>query len=291
MPKKKRDIFRDWRETANCREVMQRRFLADFAQYHYAWLIEIGKRWKARGEYSFDRFSLMDYYTDGKDIEAAGYISLLTYDNPKLPEQIAELHNIIGDHPWDYIENRDFIVLSNPYVANEVLPGSMRRKYDLFNLLDWVWGFYFDHSEPLTTLKGIVKIQEEQYAFDMLKMRMTKRDGIGKGVWPDDDDEMACPISNDMLKLIRIFYPKGDISGLPLDANIANDVLQFIGFDDPTEFVYTYQGYRRMERLMPEAMERNEKIFQKRFRERNLLDTMHHCLSEMKKIIPEIRFE
>ena len=125
----------------------------------------------------------------------------------------------------------------------------------------------------------------------MLNMRLTKHDGIGKGIYPEVDD-LQCPVNKRMLRLIRAFYPIGGQKGLSrVDVNKADDVISFMGYDDTTEFVYTFQGYERMRQLMPEAMERNEKIFLKRFRDGNMLDTMNHGVSEMRKIIPEIRFD
>ena len=281
-----------WFEAANFREVQQRRFLADFAQYHYVWLREIGRLWKERGEYSLDRFSLMDYYDDDGDIETAGYVSLLTQDNDRLHDQITELRNIIGPHPWQWMKERRFLILAQPEQMNQRILGTNHSMADIYNVMDWLWHHWFAEGGADYGLDEVVSIQEPAYAMDMLSMRLAKNDGMGRGVYPDMNDGLACPINRDMLQLIRVYYPLGGEKGLrKVDANTADDVLSFMGYDDTTEFVYTYQGYRQMERVIPEAMERNEKIFLKRFRDGNLLDTMHHSLSEMRKIIPEIRFE
>ena len=294
MAKKKepRDNFRSWRSTANYREVQQRRFLTEFAQWHYEWLREIGRRWKERGEYSLDRCSLMDYYKDAGDIETAGYVSLLTQQNHRLHDQVTELRNIIGPHPWRWMKERRFLILADPQRMNQRLLGTSHTMADLYNVMDWLWHHWFAEGGADYGLDEVVRIQDLAYMTDMLTMRLTKHDGIGRGVYPDTGEPLTCPVDADMLRLIRAFYPLGGVPGSKrVDANTADDVLSFMGYDDTTEFVYTYQGYRRMERVMPEAMERNEKIFIKRFRDGNLLDTMHHSLSEMRKIIPEIMFE
>jgi hypothetical protein len=281
-----------WFDTANCREVQQRRFLADFAQWHYEWLREIGRQWKERGEYALDRFSLMDYYDDAGDIETAGYVSLLTQDNARLHDQITELRNIIGPNPWRWMKERRFIILAEPSRMNQRLLGTNHTMADIYNVMDWLWHHFGGDGGADYGLDEVVRIQEPVYAMDMLSMRLSKTDGIGCGVYQKMDDCLTCPINRDMLRLIRTYYPLGGVPGTKqVDANTADDVLSFMGYDDTTEFVYTYQGYRNMQLLMPEAMERNEKLFLKRFREGNMLDTMHHSVQEMRKIIPEIRFE
>ena len=279
------------RAVRDYREVQQRRFLSEFAVYHYDWLRRIGAAWKERGEYDFDRFALMDYYTEPKDVELAGYVSLLTTDNQRLHDQVTDLYNIIGDHPWPWFQERAFITLSLPDVAHERIIGGSRTKADLFNLLDWVWGFFFDHGEPRTSLSGIVNIQDEPYMTAMLNMRLTKHDGIGRGVRPDDGEEMPCPMNRPMLELIRTFYPCYGCHGLRVSYNTADDVLQFMGFDDPTEFVYTFQGYQRMQQLMPEAMQRNEKYFNRRFAQGYMDDEHRHFRVYQQDLLPEIRFE
>ena len=278
--------------TTSYRELQQRRYLSHFAQWHYPWLVEIGRRWKQRGEWAFDRFALMDYYTEGEDVEVAAYVSLMTQDNARLHDQVTELHHIIGDCPWDWVENRVFITLSTPDVASERIIGTNRTKGDLFNLLDWVWGLYFDRDEKRPALSDILKVQDEQYMMAMLNMRLTKHDGIGRGVRPYDGEEMPCPVNHDMLRLIRKFYPRHGRYGLQVTQVNANDVLQFMGFDDPTDFVYAYQGYQRMAELMPKAMERNERLFMSRYMQGFPMDESgNHFRVIMTEMLPEIKFD
>lgn len=280
-----------WEETADVREVQQRRHLFSFAQYHYAWLREIGVEWKRRGDYALDRFSLMDKYSDAEDIETAGYVSLLTNDNARLHDQITELCNLIGPNPAEMVSTRAFITLSQPKVANEKIVGSFHRKSDLFNVLDWIWD---DRAKERghCGIEKVVKIQDERYMLDMLAMRLTKKDGIGKGVWTGGDEGLGCPVNDDMLRVIRLYYPKTARYGLRVTQDNADDVLQFMGFDDTTEFVYTYQGYCRMRELMSEAMERNERLFNKRYAEGLPMDEKgNHFRHVMTAMMPEIRFD
>lgn len=275
------------------RELQLRRHLSSFAQYHYAWLRKIGRRWKERGEYALDRFSLMDYYATNEDIEVAGYVSLLTNDNMRLHDQITELRNLIGRRPWEWVKSRGFITLSKPEVANERIVGTGHTKGDLFNVLDWLWNDKLGKRGIYKPgVNTVLKIQDEQYMLTMLAMRLTKDDGIGKGVLPDYGADLGCPVNGDMLKLIRTFYPRKGKYGLNVDAGNADDVLMFMGYDDSTEFVYTYQGYCRMRELMPDAIARNERLFQKRYKEWRLMDEhKSHFRRAQMEILPEIRFE
>lgn len=280
-----------WRETLHLRELQQRRYLVEFARIHYEWLIKVGQEWKKRGEFPIDRFSLMDYYHEPNDIEVAGYVSLLTTTNEKLFDQIIDLRDLLGDHPWQWMKERGFIVLADPETASQRIMGCRRTYADLFNLLDYVWGFYFNHGEPRTTLSDIVPIQDEAYAMKMLKMRLYRKGGLGLGVRPDDGEELACPLTIPMLQLIRTFYPIAGQMGFALTVDNADDVLQFMGFDDPTEFLYTYQGYQRMLEVQPKAMERNEKYFNRRYQQGWQMEEHRHFSDLMREILPEIRFE
>lgn len=282
-----------WEETADMRELQLRRHLSSFAQYHYAWLRKIGREWKKRGEYALDRFSLMDHYATNEDIEVAGYVSLLTNNNMRLHDQITELRNLIGRRPWEWVKSRGFITLSKPEVANERIVGTGHTKGDLFNVLDWLWNDKLGKRGIYKPgVNSVLKIQDEQYMLTMLSMRLTKDDGIGKGVLPDYGTDLGCPVNGDMLKLIRTFYPRKGKYGLNVDAGNADDVLMFMGYDDSTDFVYTYQGYCRMRELMPDAIARNERLFQKRYKEWRLMDEhKSHFRSAQMEILPEIRFE
>ena len=281
-----------WKETADAREVQLRRYLSWFGQWHYEWLREIGREWKKRGEFAIDRFSLMDKYENKSDIAVAGFVSLLTNDNGRLAEQIAELWNLIGRSPAEMVVRRDFIVLSRPEVAGERIFGTNHFKGDLFNILDFFWERMNRSVRPIRELTNVVKIQDERYMLNMLEFRMIRSDGIGKGAWPDYGLELSCPVNKDMLRVIRAFYPKKGVHGLSVDAGNVDDVLQFMGYDDTTEFIYTYQGYCRMCELMPDAMRRNEKLFRKRFLEGRCMDEHKgHFASRQKELLPEIRFE
>ena len=196
-----------WKETADVREIQQRRYLSLFGQWHYEWLREIGREWKKRGEFAIDRFSLMDKYENKDDILVAGFVSLLTNDNARLAEQITELSNLIGREPYKMLTKRDFIVLSRPESANELIVGTNHRKCDLFNVLDWLWGAL--SARPMNErLQNVVKIQDERYMLAMLDVRLKKTDGIGKGVWKIHDEELGCPVNKDMLKGLQpeIFF-------------------------------------------------------------------------------------
>lgn len=289
---KKRKSADRWKATADVRELQQRRYLSQFAQWHYPWLVEIGRKWKERGDYAIDRFSLMDKYKDKDDIAVAGFVSLLTNDNARLADQITELWNLIGREPAGMVRKRDFIVLSRPEVSGERILGTNHFKGDLFNVLDYYWVRTNKYVKPLSALADVVKIQDFDYMCNMLEYRLTRTDGIGKGVWPDYGFELSCPVNKDMLRVIRAFYPKKGRYGLNVDAGNVDDVLQFMGFDDPTDFIYTYQGYCRMRELMPEAMARNELMFRKRYVDGWCMDEHgNHFKTLQRGLLPEIRFE
>lgn len=255
--------------------LQMRRVMAERCVLLYKWLQYKGMEYKEGGVFPL---SLTDYYKNPKDIEAAAIIETLI-PNPlgkagTRNDYITEIHNLLGDSLSDVIADRRFLNVLPTKASDGLFSMFGVQKKDLFNMLDWIWEVREDKGIPLEyafgVYAGVIKSSSANYtdipdirdrisyklspaAIRMSLIRLCAKDGIGKGVWNNiTKNDIPCPVTPDVLKLVRSFYPIEKIGEADVD-----EVLSYFGFSPICDFVYTFyaigdnvNGFREMSKRL-----------------------------------------
>ena len=237
------------------RLLSRRRQLTEIGRYAFPWLIEAGKREKENGVFPV---RLTDYYKKRDDVEVAGFVELLIPDGKSRERLILEIRSLIGDEPWKMVTDRLFLTMSPTDDEEQWLNKPTLSKRDVMALMEWIYDVRVRKNESLEyvlqcELKGrrtdigsltdvIGKSIAARQRMHLLMAEMTINDGFGKGLWTSIPVEsLQCPLTNDVLLLLCHFYRLEKI-----DESNVNEILEFIGFDRPVDFLYTTWAVMRM---------------------------------------------
>ena len=247
--------------------MQRRRLLTDRGKEIFRWMREQGEQYKRKGVFSL---SLADYYAEDSDVEIAAIVECLI-PNPldessaKRTAYLTELHNILGESPSRYVRERGFVATLRPEAEMDGLLGQMGvQKVDLFNLLDWIWYVLYIGAPlevafmeyaglrradgQISDLRGQISHDLSQCAVRLALMRLCLRDGIGRGVWGSMPAEnLSCPLDADIKRMLRRLYPVGVFKDKEAD-----EVITYLGWDVPCEFIYSYFACRKYDREMAE---------------------------------------
>lgn len=251
--------------------IQRRNIMWEYGEKVYLWLKEIGERYKASG--NFPLF-LTDYYSDADDIEIAGLVEMLIPTDYKRVVRVPILREILGDNPSKMLFERDF----NEYsmrAEERLFKGSKKFFSDLIILLDRIWYIKHDQQVPLEyavlselglqkannfrILETIGDTKKEREKLWLLLAKMTLKDGFGKGIWNSTPiEDLHCPELIGVKKLVNSFY---FIRGASVKNDDMQDVIRFMGYDSPVEFLYTFWGYRSVRLSNEPSFEHFEKRF------------------------------
>ena len=235
--------------------IQKRMYLSDVGNRIYKWVKAKGEEYKNKGALPL---SLADYYTNPEDVEIAAIVEVAIPDplenTARRLAYITELHNLLGDNPSEFVRSRKFLHELLPKGAMDaVLGGTMGiQKSDVFNILDWIWEVkntdtpletaFTDYAfgkrrfGPVPDFGERVNHNVNKAAVQAAMMKLCLADGIGKGVWKSVSAEMLpCPMISGLRKFLRHLYP----IGLFKDEE-SNEIITFIGYDVPCDFVYAY---------------------------------------------------
>ena len=94
------------------RKVQQEKFFRAFAEYHLPWLHELTARYKERGKFPLYPTFIESYYEDGDDKAVSLLSTLLMNWKGNVTEQIKTMREVLGEHPYEWLNNRTFVLLS-----------------------------------------------------------------------------------------------------------------------------------------------------------------------------------
>ena len=253
------------------RMMQRRRLLTERGKKILDWVRSEGERYKDAGVFSL---SLADYYANPEDVEVAAIVECLI-PNP-LDEAsstrigyITELHNILGDSPSGYVRERRFVMDLRPEREMDGLLGQMGvQKVDLFNMLDWIWSVrdvkatleaaFLEYAGlrrvggQIPDLRGQISHELNPCAVRLALMRLCLTDGMGRGVWKSIlAEDLPCPMDSGVKRMLRRLYPVGIFAD-----DEADEIISYLGWDVPCEFVYSYLACRGFEDEMAEIGER-----------------------------------
>ena len=231
----------------------RRRQLSEVGRFAFPWLVDVAKTFKGRGVFPL---SLTDYYQNPDDIVIAGLVETLIPDGQHHDRLIMEILQMLGEHPSEIVRKRLFITMSPPDDDEQWLLIPFLSKRDVVQMLGWIYDNWQGIEQAvLQELSGehigtysLLDIGNNSFSFiqrlHLQIARLTLKDGFGKGLWSfTHTDELQCPLTDDVCWLLRHFYRLEKLT-----PNNVNEILQYIGFDIPVEFLYTVCGVKEMRR-------------------------------------------
>lgn len=279
--KEEKERQRRKKENAEIRSKNLGKYFQNFSNHHLDWLHKLTERYKARGEFPMMPMAVLpSYYTDKKDKEIAAFVTLLLKDDASF-EQIQELHELLGDSPWEWFRKREFVHLSVGRTQDRRTGGIINLK--IANMFNRLWelvrespeGHYLYHEripdEYMPVLTIVDRISKETmcdyfyeltflledccvgyffYKARLLLLVLGTSDGFGIGLWYIDPQEIKCPLTSDLRTFILTWFPDLKRYG-SLD-----DAIRLFGFDRDYDFFYCVLAYKELQRRNPKECSR-----------------------------------
>ena len=268
----------------------RREYFPKFASKHNAFLAGIVS-WYKRNELvpNHPVFSLPMYYEDSRDKEiAAVSASLLAFG-----ANYDELHHLIGEHPWKWFVERNFVLLSlgseqdksTSGCANWRLSSLMDnflkivKKYDSESIMDAISKDAWNRG---VTIEGSVlrRYKDEgsesgRCSARLLMLAMSDHDILGQGLW-NFKEPLNCPFNEEIENYLRMWIP--DVSNY----GTVDDCVPLFGLD-AGDFLLSYFGYFELGRIMPRDLRRYATRFGKWYKDGNLIEGYR-----WKRVLPKI---
>ena len=253
------------------------------------WFLELGKRYKERGDYNIYPTIIAEFYNNPKDKEIALFSTLMLSENENLYSQVADMRKIITAHPFDWFKRRGFVSLSTGAKQHKKLTGNAFCEYwKIAKMFDRLWHIMYDDDGQPTgyTFKNFFtayskshisinirnylngssgaadELQITEYKVRLLLFVLCKSDGIGMGLWSVPPRSIKVPISRGMQKFLRMLFPHfsrcGDI----------DDIICGLGFR--SEFLYIFLGWVELCKIYPKETERFVYIYSGWLKEKRL---------------------
>lgn len=259
-----------WRE----RERLRRKNIADyflrFSEPHREWLHQLADAYKKRGVYPMLPVSTLPlFYENRNDREIAAFAGLLLKVNCCY-DQIEAFHEMLGDHPWEWFDRRDFTALSLGDAQNSRTGGILN-----WRIANFFEGLYFrshshdDNGRAFRKTLGLLAEElvssgdyswsdallylltfcrypnEDDFKIRLLLQVLGSSDGMGLGLWSVDPAVLKCPLIRGMREFVQTWFPDykryGDL----------DDAIGLFGFEKECDFFYAYLGYRQLQKKNP----------------------------------------
>ena len=257
-------------------------FWIGFTKHFRPWLYELTRKYKERGEFPLmGCWLLPSYYMKREDIEVAVIASLLISDTCRVMERVTAFREMMRDEPFEWFKNRGFVSLGfgkeRVKKTGEVDNSRIAEYLDLFHS-QWAererrFPYIFDRI-----FCDVYSSSKER----LLRMVMGTSDGIGRGLWNVGDHELRCPLTKEVMYLLKTFYPDY-YRNHDYDAAVH----QF-GFKRDCDFFYAALAYQELCKRNPKGCLRLATLFNKRYDECNI--RYANSLTEWGRILPEISF-
>ena len=252
-------------------DVEKKRFMAsfyeEFAVYHKPWLRRLVERYKDRGLYPKIASDITHYYYDDADKEVALFASLILKNNNHLQQQITDLVRIMGEHPRQFVENREFVYMSYGKSMSIYLNGCMYITY-------WRLARLFDITSEIIKKKDY-DIKDMQALLDedlgirepnlqMLMFVLCMDDGIGIGI--RSDKNVLCPETVGVKKTLNSFLPDY------IKTYTTQEAIELQGLEKSTDFLYASFAWEELCKKHPVECSRHTTLLHKKFENRSLYD-------------------
>ena len=236
----------------------RRDFYSAFARTHKEFLADIVAWYKRHMPLpDYPVFKLPIYYEDKRDKEiAAVAASLLPFG-----ANYDELHTLIGNHPWQWFIERNFVLLGLGTEQDKRTSGcpnwrisslmnnflKVVKKYDAESIGEAV--FKDAWSRGLTIENTLMRCYKDEGAdagrcdARLLMLAMSGHDMLGQGVW-DIKDPLHCPLPEKIEGYLRMWIPD------PRSYGTLDDCVDLFGLN-AGDFLLSYFGYFALGAMMP----------------------------------------
>ena len=257
-------------------------YFLNFSKEHLPWLHELARKYKEYGEFPMSPMVILSsYYEDLRDKEIAIFAGLLIKEDGEF-WRIQEFREMLGESPWVWFENREFVKLSLGTVQNKRTGGV--EGWKIARLFDKLWKechitdyeiTNFDNpwmpykqscvSSIGNMVKAISKTQRCSlfdvltylledcgvgcyfYKLRLLLMILGTSDGLGIGLWNVDQEDLKCPIAVGMRDFVKLWFP--DFSR----AGDIDNAIKLFGFERGCDFFYAWMGYKELQKRNPKG--------------------------------------
>lgn len=240
-------------------------YVAHFGEYHLPWLHELAEKYKARGVFpTWAVITLPAYYEDVLDKEVAAFAGVLLPEGCTY-EQIQELREMLGEHPWEWFKTRGFVQLSLGDVQNYRTGGVQNWKIARFFDLIWKECRMIDplrdedikriaHTLWKLQSRNIMTVYGAMYYMvgDLArKPSFNLRLLANLYVYDfkllcDVPFNLKCPIADGIREFIKTWIPdyRGQMGTL-------DEAISLFGFKYHSDFLFAYLGYEELKKKYP----------------------------------------
>lgn len=245
-------------------------FFEEFICFHRPWLQEIADRYRKRRVFPpFPEYILPSFYEDNKDKEIAAFAGMFVR---KETQGILEMKDVLGEHPAEWFRSRGFIELTMGNRQRETTGGMLNWKVSTMfsELYDLTMGGKTDLETSLRAEAAIRRTTLEKCIVELCAQGgcplhenrprlalivLSPCDGFGSSVWTRYPYELRTPVTMDVARFMRLWWPDYTIVG-----NVDECIPRY-GLRESLDFFYAYLGYCEMERIMPEQVKHYAKRY------------------------------
>lgn len=267
-----------------------RNFWMAFTKFFRPWLHELTRRYKEKGEFPVMACWLLpSYYTDDKDIEIAAYASLLIRDSERQMEYIGDFRAMFGDSPWRFFRDRAFVSLGIGRSMLERTGGVSNAKVaEYFSMLYDNWRVREDNLLQMMTDffgedRGLIKAR-------LLRLVLVASDGFSLGLWSVTPPDLKCPPTDDVKAFLREFVPEYGVRGRGGGLFTFDEAVSLFGFERDCDFFYAVLAYKELQRRNPKGCSRLVTVYQKRYKEGNLVESRYWLPDKPEGILFDVEF-
>ena len=252
------------------RKEVRRKNISDYflhaSMHHRAWMQELADAYKARGVFpALPILVLPSYYHDARDREVAAFAALLIPADEEY-WRINEFRKVMGDHPFEWLKNREFVHLSIGDTQNMRTGGV--TNWRIARLMDVLWEDVFEdglgsiraavsrycYMKGCTYFDAVMHILSScsyapsyRYMARLLLMTLGSDDGFGFGIWKGMEEEIRCPIDTGMPEFVSTWFPDYRRYGqLP-------DAVRLFGMRNECDLLYAFWGYKELQKRNPDG--------------------------------------
>ena len=245
----------------------------EFAKYHLEWMGELLAWYKLKGNMpNFAVFRLPMYYSDKRDEEIAAFAASLLGEGAKFNE----LHDLIGQRPWDWFTSRDFVLLGMGDRQNKTTSGCpnwkisawMNRLFQAVNensaesvedAVDadaWRWGL--SAEDVLMRYAEEAGIGYNLGRIRLLLLALSDNDMLGHDVW-QMREPLKCPFTAGVKSFLKMWCPDTKNFG-------TKEYCTTLFSMDAGDFLLSYYAYLDLCRLAPLECRRYSTLYLKWYR-------------------------
>lgn len=246
-------------------------FVNFIRKYHQPWMQELADRYKSLGDFPIFPIAILpSYYGNILDREIAAFVAVLIKNDQEF-WRINDFHELLGENPWQWFANRDFVILSIGKLRDERTGGV--ENWKIAQLMDNLWGAMFSDKKDYCGLHDVImqlaekrhctyfkvivsfmkycKVDDYENKLRLLLLVLCTSDGLGMSVWYGHiRNEVKCPILPGMRQFVETWFPNyrqaGDI----------DHAIKMFGLKGDCDFFYAYLGYKELQKRNPKACSR-----------------------------------